>query len=55
MISFIKNNIFILCMLNEKDINKFDFLIDSEPFNIRDALFNLKIKSANIVSAGYSI
>ena len=34
----------MLCILNEKDINKFDFLIDSESFNVRDALFNLKIK-----------
>ncbi len=55
IISFIKNDIFILCILNEKDINKYDFLIDSESFNVRDALFNLKIKNANIVSAGYSL
>ena len=39
----------------KKDINKFDFLIDSESFNVRDALFNLKIKNANILSAGYSL
>ena len=55
IISFIKNNIFMLCILNEEDINKFDFLIDSESFNVRDALFNLKIKNANILSAGYSL
>lgn len=54
-ISCINNNIFMLCNLNKKYIKKFSFLKGCEHFNIRDALFNLKIKNPNILSAGYSL
>ena len=36
-------------------LKKLNFLIGCKHFNIRDALFNYKIKNANILSAGYSL
>ena len=55
IISRKKDNVFMLCKLNKNHINKFSFLKSCQSFNFRDALYNLKIKNTNILSAGYSL